>query len=200
MRLRYTFALGLLVVVGVLAYMFVSRIDRELECLAKTIYFEARLEPELGQRLVAHSVMERVRSNDRQFGPSTICGVVFYGKKKGKGKFVPQYSWTLLSRAEQAPRNKERWERSLQLAREARGGTWQPDEKFKGAMWYLNPKASEKKNVCWFRKTFVSIEPVASHEFFRMPATDSERLGLLALDPEECKPPLKKKKKQEASR
>lgn len=41
-------------------------------CLALTIYFEARAEPELGQRAVAHVVMNRVIQNQ-----SDICKEVF---------------------------------------------------------------------------------------------------------------------------
>jgi spore germination cell wall hydrolase CwlJ-like protein len=48
-------------------------LDKEIRCLAKNIYFEARNEPTLGQIAVAFVTLNRVDSN--QF-PDTICTVV----------------------------------------------------------------------------------------------------------------------------
>ncbi|MCB1476445.1 MAG: cell wall hydrolase [Rhodobiaceae bacterium] len=47
---------------------------RDQKCLATAIYFEARGEPELGQRAVAQVVMNRV-SNPTY--PNSVCGVVY---------------------------------------------------------------------------------------------------------------------------
>lgn len=47
---------------------------KELECLARAIYFEARGEPEKGQEAVALVVLNRVRS---EHYPNTVCGVVY---------------------------------------------------------------------------------------------------------------------------
>jgi len=43
-------------------------------CLALAIYQEARGEPRIGQRLVAHAILNRVHSSAY---PDTICGVVY---------------------------------------------------------------------------------------------------------------------------
>jgi spore germination cell wall hydrolase CwlJ-like protein len=43
-------------------------------CLALAIYQEARGEPRVGQRLVAHTILNRVRSSAY---PDSICGVVY---------------------------------------------------------------------------------------------------------------------------
>ena len=56
--------------------------DRQIECLAKNVYFEARGEPEKGQLAVAHVVLNRIRSNDY---PSNICDVVYQPN---------QFNWT----------------------------------------------------------------------------------------------------------
>ena len=48
--------------------------DRQFECLAEGIYFEARGEPRRGQVAVAQVIMNRV--NHDEF-PDTICGVVY---------------------------------------------------------------------------------------------------------------------------
>src|SRR5687768_8008921 len=53
----------------------------ELECLAKTIYFEARGESEQGQRAVAAVVLNRVRSPDF---PDSVCEVVHQGGTDGR--------------------------------------------------------------------------------------------------------------------
>lgn len=47
--------------------------NREIECLARAVYFEARGEGERGMRAVAHVVMNRVAESGF---PDTICGVV----------------------------------------------------------------------------------------------------------------------------
>lgn len=48
--------------------------EREVVCLAKNIYFEARGEPYLGQKAVAFVTMNRVQSG--KF-PDDVCGVVY---------------------------------------------------------------------------------------------------------------------------
>lgn len=53
--------------------------DRETECLAKGIYFEARGEPEKGQWAVGRVILNRVAS---KYYPDTICGVVYQNQQK----------------------------------------------------------------------------------------------------------------------
>jgi hypothetical protein len=52
--------------------------EKEQECLAEAIYFEARGEPEAGQAAVAQVVLNRVRNPAY---PDTICGVVYQNEK-----------------------------------------------------------------------------------------------------------------------
>lgn len=47
---------------------------KEIECLAKAIYFEARGEPLAGQQYVARVVLNRV---DNPYYPETVCDVVY---------------------------------------------------------------------------------------------------------------------------
>lgn len=47
---------------------------KEIECLAKAIYFEARGEPEAGQKAVGRVILNRVESN---YYPDTVCDVVY---------------------------------------------------------------------------------------------------------------------------
>jgi spore germination cell wall hydrolase CwlJ-like protein len=67
--------------------------QKQIECLAENIYFEARNEPVKGQYAVAFVTMNRVKSKDF---PNDICGVV---KQKtqvqsiGDRRVVCQFSW-----------------------------------------------------------------------------------------------------------
>ena len=55
------------------ASMVVDR-EKQLECLAKNIYFEARNEPFVGQFAVALVTLNRVHDTDF---PNTVCEVVY---------------------------------------------------------------------------------------------------------------------------
>jgi len=52
----------------------------EVQCLALTVYFEARGEPLTGQLAVAHVVLARVASPDY---PDAVCSVVKHARKPG---------------------------------------------------------------------------------------------------------------------
>ena len=56
--------------------------EKQLECLAKNIYFEARNEPFVGQFAVALVTLNRV--NDTDF-PNTVCEVVYEGIHTASG-------------------------------------------------------------------------------------------------------------------
>lgn len=58
---------------------------REVDCLAKNIYFEAKSEPYTGKVAVAEVTVNRVKSSDY---PKSVCGVV-YQRNNG----VCQFSW-----------------------------------------------------------------------------------------------------------
>lgn len=60
----------------------VVELERQVECLAKNIYFEARGEPRKGQLAVAHVTLNRTKSDHY---PNDVCSVVYQKK---------QFSWT----------------------------------------------------------------------------------------------------------
>lgn len=60
---------------------------KDLYCLTKNIYHEARGESQLGKIAVAQVTMNRVKHGTRW--PGTICEVVYH-----KVNGVPQFSWT----------------------------------------------------------------------------------------------------------
>jgi spore germination cell wall hydrolase CwlJ-like protein len=52
--------------------------DRAVLCLSQAIYYEAALEPTVGQQAVAQTVLNRVRHPDF---PKSVCGVVYEGAR-----------------------------------------------------------------------------------------------------------------------
>ena len=59
-----------------------TRGNRDLDCLAQAVYFEARGESPAGQAAVAQVVLNRVRKSGF---PKSVCGVVFQGAARGVG-------------------------------------------------------------------------------------------------------------------
>jgi N-acetylmuramoyl-L-alanine amidase len=84
--------------------------DSELRCLAKIVHHESANQPRVGQLAVAQVVMNRVHSG--RFA-ATICGV---GMQRGQFFNLHAYN----------PRRDARWERALEVARDARAGTSEP--------------------------------------------------------------------------
>lgn len=85
--------------------------DQEsLDCLARTIYFEARGEPVAGQMAVASVVLARLASEEF---PDTVCEVVTEARKPGK--FHCQFTWWCDGRTDE-PKNEEEYRRSLGIA------------------------------------------------------------------------------------
>jgi spore germination cell wall hydrolase CwlJ-like protein len=89
-----------------LSYDEKQKVMREVDCLAKNIYFEAKGEPRAGKIAVAEVTMNRVKS--KQF-PRSVCAVV-YQKTKG----TCQFSW--VCEGKKAIINRAAWKESLQIA------------------------------------------------------------------------------------
>lgn len=93
---------------------------RALECMTQAIYYEARSEPEAGQRAVAQVVLNRVRS---PLYPNSVCGVVFQGSHRRTGC---QFSFTC-DRGLRPPSEGAAWARAERYAAEAlRGYVFRP--------------------------------------------------------------------------
>ena len=103
-------------------------LQKELRCLALNIYFEARSEPESGQRAVAHVVMNRV-VHPRY--PDSVCKVVQQGGEKVLHRC--QFSWWCDGQSDR-PVNQEAWVKSLRLAWQVYFGVLQ--DTTGGALWY----------------------------------------------------------------
>lgn len=83
--------------------------NRQVECMAKNIYYEAAMEPYEGKLAVAQVTMNRVNHPDY---PKDVCDVVY--QKTGN---TCQFSWTCMN----VPEIKSRynWEESILVAKKA---------------------------------------------------------------------------------
>ena len=104
--------------------------EKQIECLAKNMYFEARNEPDAGIKAVGFVTMNRVQ--DPQF-PKSICEVVY--QRVGP---VCQFSWVCIFGRNPQIRNREQFERIKAMARDI--ATMHPDNKTydpsKGALFF----------------------------------------------------------------
>jgi spore germination cell wall hydrolase CwlJ-like protein len=89
-----------------LSYENKQKVMREVECLARNIYFEAGSEPRAGKIAVAEVTINRVKS--RQY-PRTVCGVVYQ-----KVRNTCQFSW--VCEEGKTIRNRTAWRESLKIA------------------------------------------------------------------------------------
>ena len=103
-------------------------VSRELECLALTIYFEARGESDEGKIAVGHVVMNR---SSHPLFPDKVCAVVQQGGEKLR--FRCQFSWWCDGRSDR-PKEWRAWEKSKALARLIYWD-YSPDPTA-GALWY----------------------------------------------------------------
>ncbi len=86
----------------------------DLDCLAQAVYYEARGESPDGQAAVAQVVINR--SKIGRF-PSTVCGVVYQGRRSGSCQFSFVCNGALRS-----SRDRSAWERARAVASRALGG------------------------------------------------------------------------------
>jgi spore germination cell wall hydrolase CwlJ-like protein len=92
------------------SHSVVQTADREQDCLANAVYFEARGEPLEGQLAVAEVVLNRMRSGRY---PDTICEVVTQPW---------QFSFVRRGIIPRADRHSEAWRRAVAVARIAEAG------------------------------------------------------------------------------
>ena len=126
---------------------------RATDCLTQAVYYEARSEPEEGQRAVAQVVLNRVR--DRAF-PHSVCGVVYQGSERRTGC---QFSFTcdgsMNRRLEPAA-----WDRARGVAQAALAGSvYAPI----GAATYYHANYV----LPWWASSLTRIGAVGSHIFYR---------------------------------
>jgi spore germination cell wall hydrolase CwlJ-like protein len=89
--------------------------NKQVECLAKNIYYEAGNEKYEGKLAVAQVTMNRVHSG--KF-PSDICSVVYQKTVDQNLRTVCQFSWTCMVK-ELVIKDKYMWEESVNIAKRA---------------------------------------------------------------------------------
>jgi spore germination cell wall hydrolase CwlJ-like protein len=87
--------------------------ERQLDCLAKNIYYEAGSEPFEGKVAVAQVTMNRTASG--KF-PNDICGVV-YQKSVIMERVVCQFSWYCENGGKPIIRSREQYNESMEVAK-----------------------------------------------------------------------------------
>ena len=102
--------------------------NKELECLAKAIYFEAGHEKELGKIAVGAVVLNRMNSPAY---PDTVCGVVYQKNYKARGC---QFTWSCRKHVKIV--SNKAWEESLAIARGVLAGNF--NDPTKGATSFNN--------------------------------------------------------------
>jgi spore germination cell wall hydrolase CwlJ-like protein len=112
----------------VLAYAGTQTSDREMECLANAVYFEARSEPIEGQLAVAEVVMNRAASGRY---PTDLCAVITQ---------KAQFSFIRGGRFPHADRGSEAWKKAVAISSIAR-------QKLAGSL---------PSSVLWYHATYVS--------------------------------------------
>jgi hypothetical protein len=112
----------------VLAYAGTQTSDREMECLANAVYFEARSEPIEGQLAVAEVVLNRSASGRY---PTDLCSVITQ---------KAQFSFIRRGRFPRADRGSEAWKKAVAIASIAR-------QKLAGNL---------PSSVLWYHATYVS--------------------------------------------
>ena len=132
-------------------------VRKEIECLALTIYFEARGEPRMGKLAVGHVVMNRVR--DRRY-PQWICDVVRQGGEWPRNRC--QFTWWCDGRSDQ-PRERTAWQESKALARNIYWGF--SEDPTNGALWYH----ADYVAPIW-RKALGEGPTIGRHIFYRKEA------------------------------
>ena len=138
--------------------------NRELDCLAEAIYYEARSEGRVGQLAVAEVVLNRVRHGQY---PDTICGVVYQGSERTTGC---QFTFTCDGSLMREPRGRS-WERSRAVAEHALLGFARP----------VTRRATHYHTVAvdpYWNDNLMRTRRIGTHIFYRF-ATRRERVEVL---------------------
>jgi len=152
-------ALGLVfMVMGLLMYNTVDgkAVNRDLTCLARNVYYEARGEPEKGKRAVAKVTLNRVKSS--RF-PNNICDAVYEQRwDKRRRRYVGAFAWTEFDSVP-SPKSKQ-WRKAWEAAETV----------------YQNPESVQLKGALFYHATRIKprwakqkkrIKKIGRHIFYR---------------------------------
>jgi len=123
-----------------------TKLDKQLECMAKVVHHEAANQPRSGQLAVAQLIMNRVGQS--RFGES-VCEVV-----NQPGQFFQTASYN-------PKRTTDRWATAVEVSRQAMAGAG--DQVVPGAVFYHAASHSPNR----FFRTRQRISMVGDHVFYR---------------------------------
>jgi spore germination cell wall hydrolase CwlJ-like protein len=107
---------------------------KDIECLARNIYYESGAEPLEGK--VAVAVVTINRSRDDRFGSKTLCGIIHSRTNIGKGVIVCQFSWTCGTKMP-IKKDSASWKSSKEVAENiARGDYSEYSYKYRKALFF----------------------------------------------------------------
>lgn len=136
--------------------------SKEIQCLAKNVYFEARGESLTGKIAVANVTLNRVRSN--KF-PDSVCAVITQAKtyKNWKGNVVPrrnqcQFSWFCDGKPDN-PSDISMYRESLRVAEVVYNGYRDVTE---GSLFYHNDQVKP-----YWAATMMKTKVIGAHHFYR---------------------------------
>ena len=129
---------------------------RDLDCLARNVYHEARGEPLAGQYAVAEVTMNRRAS---KIFPRTVCEVVYQKSWDPiRGRYVGAFSWT-----------------ELEPLPEPRGEAWRTAREVADAVYYHRQPASVRGAI-FYHATYIEpdwarerkrVAQIGRHVFYR---------------------------------
>ena len=129
--------------------------ERSLQCLAEAIYYEARSDPEEGQRAVAQVVLNRVR---HLAYPNSVCGVVYQGPMRAGGGC--QFTFTCDGSLASPPSGYP-WARARRIAAAALAGS------VYAAVGHATHYHTQQVVPLWAWK-LVKSAVIGSHSFYRL--------------------------------
>lgn len=128
---------------------------KQLECLAKNVYWEAASEPYEGKVAVAQVTMNRLESG--RYG-QTICQVVFQ-RSKVYEKVICQFSWTCSGKSRVPLRNQRLFKESEEVAKKVFFENYRLPNMTK-AMYFHNTTVRPGWNK-------IRIDQIGQHIFYR---------------------------------
>lgn len=129
---------------------------REINCLAKNIYFEARGETPTGMAAVGQVTRNRVTLGGY---PDSYCKVVYQNK---------QFSWT--AKHSKVDYSEESWKQAKFIAAYTYYIGWPPTLVGEATHFHSGPS----KNIWWAKnKTFKRVTSIGGHKFYKKRSGDS---------------------------
>ncbi|MEI8146214.1 MAG: cell wall hydrolase [Alphaproteobacteria bacterium] len=129
--------------------------ERAQRCLAEAVYWEARSEPELGQKAVAQVVVNRAVSG---FYPADICGVVYQNAHR---YLSCQFTFACEGRRSLVPTEQEPWTRAQTIATEMIEGRVWLDDVGHATHYHANYVRP------WWARSMRKMQRIGLHIFYR---------------------------------